>query len=237
MDPLSLFLKRRIKRQISYYFPLKDVVFDAIYFDSEKEVMDSSLLLEMHHSPIPGFKKYGFRIDIPFGEQRPGNQKHMHVYVKDHQIFAINADGSAHDGYHNVAIPNEIVPFLKSKGITIPANNIIECIVSPQHQEYLVEQSSISRNQVIELFRGIERIAVVITNKTINHTDVKCNKKIEGIYNHVHLLATVPESLIDAVLQNIQNIITESGHKIEIMEIKNSYYISEDFNVYLALFY
>jgi len=44
------------------------------------------------------------------------------------QVFAMNLDGSAHDGFHQVEIPEEVVSFLRSKGFIIPPDNLIEWI-------------------------------------------------------------------------------------------------------------
>ncbi len=230
MESLSTYLKKRIERSISSFYPIKNVLFESVFFDNEEEVQNLGLLLEMQYSPIPGFKKYGYRMDIPFGEQRPGNQKHMHIYVKGKQVFAINADGTAHDGYHKVKIPTEIVPFLMNKGITIPPNNIIECIVSPQRQEYLEEQASISHNRTISLLKEIGRVAIVITNESINSVDVKCNSKVKGHYNHVNYLMKTSESSLSEIHHVIQQLFIEAGKDYKTIEIKNSYYISDNNN-------
>lgn len=50
-------------------------------------------------------KGYRMRYDPGHG---PGMQDHIHVYAKNRQLFAINRDGSAHDGFHGVKIPNHV---------------------------------------------------------------------------------------------------------------------------------
>jgi len=57
----------------------------------------------------------------------PGDY-HLHVYADSNQIFAINKNGTAHDGYHGVRIPNKVYNALKSKfhDWTFPADKIIE---------------------------------------------------------------------------------------------------------------
>lgn len=75
---------------------------------------------------IPG-TRYSFRKDNPRGIPGPGNQQHIHIYAPDNkQLFAINIDGSAHDGCHGAKIPEEIAKFLISKGFNVPENRIIE---------------------------------------------------------------------------------------------------------------
>lgn len=75
---------------------------------------------------IPG-TRYSFRKDNPRGTPGPGNQTHIHIYApnKD-ELFAINIDGSAHDGCHGAKIPKEIAKFLTDKGFKVPKNHIIE---------------------------------------------------------------------------------------------------------------
>lgn len=118
MDKLTYYIKKHIEWIVAQNTILDNICIDAIFYD----IGSSTNSLELLCRPIPGIKKFGFRVDIPFGEQRPGNQKHMHIYIKEKEIFAINADGTSHDGYHGVQIPTKIIPFLKSKGITIPKN-------------------------------------------------------------------------------------------------------------------
>ncbi len=57
----------------------------------------------------------------------PG-EYHLHVYDGNNQIFAINKNGTAHDGYHGVRIPNKVYNALKQIYIdwTFPENKIIE---------------------------------------------------------------------------------------------------------------
>ena len=38
----------------------------------------------------------------------PGHN-HIHVYCKQNQLFALNANGSAHDRSHGITIPNKVV--------------------------------------------------------------------------------------------------------------------------------
>ena len=40
--------------------------------------------------------------------------------------FAVNIDGTGHDGYHNVKLKSEVADFLRSMGVNIKASNIIE---------------------------------------------------------------------------------------------------------------
>ncbi len=59
----------------------------------------------------------------------PG-ERHIHVYHKNNQIFALNLSGTAHDRSHGVRIPNRVATALQRifPGVTLPPNNIIECL-------------------------------------------------------------------------------------------------------------
>ena len=228
MESITYYLKKRIQQSIESSSILEDVHFDSIYFD----ISDTNAcpMLEMVCQPIPGFKKFGYRIDIPYGEQRPGNQKHMHIYKNNEEIFAINADGTAHDGYHKVKIPEKIVPFLISKGITIPPDNIIECLLLPTRRTMLSE----SHNRYLEVLRRCNDIAIVITNESINTTDVICNSKVRGTYDHVNLLQTIDKTNLSGILYVMQNDLTESGHEWKLIEIKDDKYPFEGINLYVV---
>ena len=226
MEPLKYYLRKQIKRTISSMTTLENVCFDAIYFDNS----DNGPILEMLCKPIPGMKKYGYRIDIPFGEQRPGNQKHMHIYVKQNEVFAINVDGTAHDGYHNVKIPDEIAPFIQSKGITLPPNNIIECLTSERQKSLLQE----SHSRSIGVIQRVNQIAIVITNESINTIDVICNPKIREHYRHANVLVALDEKYLDNVLNDIAKDIEEAGHEMHIIPIFDSHYISERRKLYVV---
>lgn len=77
-------------------------------------------------SAIAGLKGYSYRKDKPNGTPGPGNQYHWHIYCYGVECFAVNIDGTGHDGYHNVRISQELADFLRSKGANIKATNIIE---------------------------------------------------------------------------------------------------------------
>ncbi len=226
MKSLKSYIKEQNKLYTNTIMPLKDIYFDAIYFDFLES--DRTPILEALFQKIPGVKKYGYRIDIPFGEQRPGNQKHMHIYVKNNQIFAINADGSAHDGYHNVKIPDEIVPFIKSKGIVVPPNNIIECFSVQEEQNLLCESNS----NCMDVFN---KIAIVITNESINSTDIICNSKIKDNFNNINLLMIIEKTYLKNILVDINKDFNKLGHKLKTIEIMNDRCFSEKrLNLYIV---
>lgn len=69
--------------------------------------------------------QYSYRIDKP--HVNPG-EKHIHVYKKGDEIFALNFSGSAHDDSHQTYIPNKVATAIKNKipEIKIPDDNLIE---------------------------------------------------------------------------------------------------------------
>jgi len=60
----------------------------------------------------------------------PTGQYHLHVYLKNNEIFAINWDGSAHDQSHQTIIPGKVIKALKAMfpDLILPSNRIIECV-------------------------------------------------------------------------------------------------------------
>ena len=56
------------------------------------------------------------------------NFKHIHVYKKGKQIFAMNIDGTAHDKSHKTKIPNKVADAIRKKHpeFLIPKDNFIE---------------------------------------------------------------------------------------------------------------
>ena len=83
--------------------------------------------------------KYSYRLHKVFGEQKPGHLTHAHIYSRGKEIFAMNVDGTAHDGYHQAIIPYEVADFLRSKGFTVPVGNIIEVVAYHPGLEQLLD--------------------------------------------------------------------------------------------------
>lgn len=126
----------------------KSIYIDTLYVDSSLaiEPEKQSLLIEAKTLQV-GKTKYWYRIDKPFGEPRPGNQEHMHGFIRKKKsfrdIFAANKDGSAHDGWHNTSIPTDFNPILNANGFRIPKGNLIEMVLQPaQNDKLLLESKS-----------------------------------------------------------------------------------------------
>lgn len=103
---------------------LWNVTIDSFIVDESllSRSKDDTLLIQAYViKTIPGTKGRTFQIHLPFGEQRPGNQKHIHVYAKNGtELYSLNIDGTAHDGYHGVQIPDVEADYFRSKGFEIP---------------------------------------------------------------------------------------------------------------------
>jgi len=58
--------------------------------------------------------------------------KHSHVYArpkgKGRQLYAVNYDGSGHDGSRGTLMPQSHADYFRSRGYDILKNNMIECI-------------------------------------------------------------------------------------------------------------
>lgn len=94
------------------------------FYFSESESL-TQLLFEARHrgKPLGGPYSASFhKAHIPAGLD------HLHVYVKQNELFAINRDGTAHDRSHGVEIPNRVADAIRDKypDFTLPANNFIE---------------------------------------------------------------------------------------------------------------
>ncbi len=121
------------------------------------------------------------RIDKSNGEPRPGNLRHIHIYAKGgKQLFAMNVDGTSHDGCHSVKIPDDVASFLSKKGFTMPDNNIIEfCNVTSTKQQILDEVKSKEKAQSFQLVES--------NVSDYNYMTILCNTKISK-YNKIKIL-------------------------------------------------
>lgn len=79
---------------------------------------------------IPGTKN-SYREDT--GNTNTMTSKHSHVYAKPKgrgtEIYSVNIDGSGHDGSSGKEIQSSHAEFFRSKGYSIPDNNILESLI------------------------------------------------------------------------------------------------------------
>lgn len=144
----------------------KSIYIDTLYVDSSLaiEPEKQNFIIEAKTFQV-GKTKYWYRIDKPFGEPKPGKQEHMHGFIrkkKNYQdIFAVNKDGSAHDGWHNTSIPTDFNPILNANGFRIPKGNLIEMVMIPaKNDNLLLESKSLGKDFSLSKFE--------ITNVAIN---------------------------------------------------------------------
>lgn len=90
--------------------------------------LDSKLLLlEAQRRGVPLGGPYSAQYHT--ARVQPG-QNHVHVYHKNNQLFALNADGSAHDNSHGVRIPGRVAQAIQRMfpDIQVPKDRLIEAI-------------------------------------------------------------------------------------------------------------
>lgn len=71
---------------------------------------------------------YRYRIDGPHDSTT--GHRHIHVYKKNNELFALNWDGTDHDNSRGAEIPKKVYDHLSSKhpDLPLPDNRIIESI-------------------------------------------------------------------------------------------------------------
>lgn len=95
-----------------------------ILFDSKESLC---ALNEANQKGKPLRGTYSAQVHSPHGY----GQKHLHVYSKQNQLFAINWDGTAHDQSHQTMIPNKVAAaiFQAFPDSKLPKDNFIESVV------------------------------------------------------------------------------------------------------------
>lgn len=91
----------------------------------------NSLLTEAQPKGVPLVGVYSYRKDPP---HIPSGQYHLHLFMKQNQIFAINKDGTAHDRSHGAQIPKKVADALRKEfpDWTIPESGLIESFSEPK---------------------------------------------------------------------------------------------------------
>jgi hypothetical protein len=118
-------------------------VIDFFVFEKGNDnVLSNELLLEWEqYKKIPK-TKLTYRFDK--GRDQPGFLDHIHVYLgkTKNQIYAINIDGSPHDG-SKARLSKHEINFLKKIGFTPPENGILEWITLDNSKEYYMYKRSL----------------------------------------------------------------------------------------------
>lgn len=217
MENITACLNRRINTVLGAGI-LENVIVDTITVSEQvnAQLDKSNLVLEakVFFNPIPGVKHYTYRIDPQLGDGGPGRQRHIHLYKNGEEQFAMNVDATAHDGYHQVRIPDDVVPFLQSKGFQIPANNIIELKQFNTQGQLLVESvNNAALNDiaisVASAFRRAQRIAIIETN--LEGYQVIWEIKCKYGYQHVNKLADIPQGRVSGIKYMLIDFLRSTG--------------------------
>ena len=88
-----------------------------------------SLLEHSTYKRLPGTAS-SYRSDAPNTNTK--TQRHSHVYAKPNgkgkQLYAVNVDGTGHDGSSGTQIPQAHADHFRSIGYEIPLDNILESL-------------------------------------------------------------------------------------------------------------
>lgn len=93
---------------------------------TEVTLSDEQLLENKQYQRIPKTQKT-YRIDK--ANTSTLTQDHAHVYAsKNNQIYAVNIDGSGHDGNHGYEISKKDAEYFRGLGFDISVDNILESL-------------------------------------------------------------------------------------------------------------
>ncbi len=225
MNNLTAYINRIIRNVLGSWF-LENVIVDYIIVTEEanNRIKKDGLILEAktHFNPIPGVKHYTYRIDKQQGEGGPGHQRHIHIFYDGKKLFALNADLSAHDGCHQVKIPNEITPFLNDKGFPVPSDYIIEMLRSTADKGFVYEGLDYESMNRFALNAGeaIRRASVIsIIEANLETSQVKKHPKVEGKYQHVNQLEEIPQSHSIEIKRMLIDLLNDFGKFGETFDI------------------
>ncbi len=116
---------------------IKDII------DKAEQLLETDLVDLFEHQTyknIPGTKS-SYREDPANTNTMTG--KHAHVYAKPkgkgHQLYSANKTGSGHDGSSGTEIPCRHAEYFRSKGYSIPDDNILESLVLSRADKELYE--------------------------------------------------------------------------------------------------
>ena len=121
-----------------------------IYFENNPQMIvepfssESSLLQESKTQNVGRGVEIRFDRNHAFSDT---SKDHIHVYKRGKELFAINRDGSSHDGFHSITIPSSVYGFIRDNypDFILPTNRVIESLVNidPSLNEeilYLIER-------------------------------------------------------------------------------------------------
>ena len=150
---------------------------------------ESELLLEAKHKGTPLVGTYSFTKHPP--HTQPG-EYHLHVYDGNNQIFAINKDGTGHDGYHGYVIPNKVYQTITQRfpSWLFPPDQIIEAlnytyILNPistlRYSEIVNEIEAISKE--LRVYEQAEKMLLLESNLPKAQEQIEVMKnRFKGLY-------------------------------------------------------
>lgn len=233
MENLTACLNRRINAVLGYNL-LDCVIVDSIIVteDVHRSINRDGLIIEAKtvFDPIPGVKHYTYRIDPQLGEGGPGRQRHIHIYYNGKEMFAMNADSTAHDGYHQVRIPDDVAPFMKKKGFPLPNNNIIEMRgLGPKGSLICEDLNYAALNRfaldIGETIRHTNGVAIIEAN--VDTFQVKSHSKVLGKYTHVNKLEDISGCYIPEVKQELIVLLKQTEKLTDVFDIFDDNYSSQ----------
>lgn len=237
MESLTSYLNRIINRILGSGI-LENVIVDSVILTevANDRVDKSGFIVEAKvlYDPVPGVKKYSYRIDKQQGEGGPGRQRHIHIFYNNEELFAMNVDSTAHDGYHQVRIPDELSSFLKKKGFPLPPNSIIELRSFKDNSMLLCENATyFSNNKIASSLRNAEKVAIIEAN--VDTYQVICNSKVDGNFRHVNKLVEIPPERIDEVKGKLVGILKSVGkYSVEEIEVFDDMLYSAPHRLFVA---
>ncbi len=128
----------KFKEILDVHFEIDDDEFllvDKIILDREDDFnkLDDGLLLEwQQHKKIPKTTLV-YRLDK--GNTNTKTQDHIHVFSKENQLYAINKDGTPHDG-SKAKIGRKEIDFLKKIGFNPPVDGLLEWMSLDLDRDY-----------------------------------------------------------------------------------------------------
>lgn len=225
MEDLKSYLVKHLTKVMENGI-LENVIVDSIIVTEEvnNNLDKDGLILEKKDSytPIPDVKNFSYRIDPQLGTGGLGRQRHIHLFYNGKEFLAMNADASGHDGYHQVRLPLEVVPFLRDKGFSIPPDYIIEFYQHPKEKVLICEEMDCAANTKLALNLGeivckSNHIAIIESN--IDICGVKCNSAISDKYQNLRRLENIPQNEIDVVKEILVNFLNQNRKQNEYLEI------------------
>lgn len=218
MENITACINRKINSILGRNL-LENVIIDSIIVTEQVNQSfkkERLILLESKNafSPVPGVKHYSYRIDKQQGDGGPGRQRHVHLYYNGKELFAMNIDASAHDGYHQVEIPKELNPFLVSKGFPIPSNNIIELRQYNSIGQLLCEDMNVAalNNIAFNITEAIKHArCITIFEANVDTYQIRWHSKIRNKYNHVNKLVDIPQSYITSIRYILVDFLKSTG--------------------------